>query len=716
MANRTRGSAAPVLAVLAALALLAGLVAGYARLTLFDSDEFSARAEATLNDDAVKSEIARRVTDDLVLNAQADLVAVRPLIESVVEGLIGAGVFRDLFHNAVRDVHSALFEGNQNTATLTLADVGVVVRGALQALAPGVAKKIPGGADTDVTPIEPPGWLADLAQFGQDLLGLSLVLLALGLALVALALWRSRDRRRTLLTFGIALVGAGVIAAVALGVIRTLLLARIEDTGIRDAAHAIWDVYLGDLRSALYVFAAIGAVLAAAASSLLRPVDVEAPLRRAWETLVRVPERQWLRVLRALGLVVVGALIVINPDAFIHLLGLLAGLYIAYVGVAELIRITIAPPTDEQRAAEMTRGRRTLVAAGIASGVILIGGAIFIASGGTTERAEAIETVGCNGAVELCDRPLDEVAIPTAHNAMSAVTNKDWLLGQQDAGFPDQLHDGIRGLLIDAHYGQPTESGKVKTDLSDLSGGERETYVEALGPEGLDAALRIRDRVVNSETTGPRQVYLCHRFCELGAIPIDTAFRQYRDFLAANSDEVLVIVIEDYVEPADIADAVEESGLIDYVYEGPLDPPPTLQEMIDSGGRVVMMAENDAGGGSIPWYHEAYEELVQETPYTFKKPEALTGAKGLAASCEPNRGPDQAAFFLLNHWIDTTPAPRPSNAEKVNASEALRKRIRRCERIRGLAANLIAVDFYREGDLFDVVEALNAERGSQPPE
>jgi hypothetical protein len=713
MANGWRGSAAPVLAVLAAVVLLVGLVAGYARLTLFDSDEFSARATAVLEDDAVKSEIARRVTDDLVLNAQADLVAVRPLIESVVEGLVGAGVFRDLFHNAVRDVHGALFEGNQNTATLTLADVGVVVRGALQALAPGVAKKIPGGADTDVTPIEPPGWLADLAQVGHDLLGLSLILLALGLALVALALWRSRDRRRTLLVFGIALVGAGVIAAVALGVVRTLLLARIEDTGIRDAARAVWDVYLGDLRNALYVFAAIGAVLAAAASSLLRPVDIEAPLRRAWETLVRVPERQWLRVLRALGLVVVGALIVIDPDAFIHLLGLLAGLYIAYAGVAELIRITIAPPTAERREAEMVRGRRTLVTAGIVSAVILIGGAIFIASGGISEEAEAIETVGCNGAVELCDRPLDQVAIPTAHNAMSAVTNKDWLFGQQDAGFPDQLHDGIRGLLIDAHYGQPTQSGKVKTDLSDLSGGERETYEETLGPEGLDAALRIRDRVVNSETTGPRQVYLCHRFCELGAIPIDTAFRQYRDFLAANESEVLVIVVEDYVEPADIADAVEESGLIDYVYEGPLDPPPTLQEMIDSGGRVLMMAENDAGGGSIPWYHEAYDELVQETPYTFKKPEALTTAKRLAESCEPNRGRARAAFFLINHWVDTAPAPRPSNAKKVNASEELQRRVRRCERIRGLAANLIAVDFYREGDLFDVVEQLNAERDTQ---
>ena len=55
-------------------------------------------------------------------------------------------------------------------------------------------------------------------------------------------------------------------------------------------------------------------------------------------------------------------------------------------------------------------------------------------------------------------------------------------------------------------------------------------------------------------------------------MPIVEGFRQIRDFLAANPDEVLAIVIEDYVEPADIDAAVRESGLIDYVYEGELDP------------------------------------------------------------------------------------------------------------------------------------------------
>ncbi len=134
---------------------------------------------------------------------------------------------------------------------------------------------------------------------------------------------------------------------------------------------------------------------------------------------------------------------------------------------------------------------------------------------------------------------------------------------------------------------------------------------------------------------------------------------------------------------------------------------PTLQEMIDSGGRAVMMAENSDGGDAIPYYHSAYDALVQETPYSFKQAALLTDAGNLEASCKPNRGPETAPLLLINHWVDTSPAPKPSNAAKVNAHDALLARIRACEQQRGLTANLIAVDFYREGDLFDVVEELN---------
>jgi hypothetical protein len=70
----------------------------------------------------------------------------------------------------------------------------------------------------------------------------------------------------------------------------------------------------------------------------------------------------------------------------------------------------------------------------------------------------------------------------------------------------------------------------------------------------------------------------------------------------------------------------------------------------------------------------------------------------------------------MNHWVQTTPAPLPSNAEIVNAYDFLLKRARACKRERGIMPNLIAVDFYRTGDLFKVVRTLNGiKEPASPP-
>jgi hypothetical protein len=43
----------------------------------------------------------------------------------------------------------------------------------------------------------------------------------------------------------------------------------------------------------------------------------------------------------------------------------------------------------------------------------------------------------------------------------------------------------------------------------------------------------------------------------------------------------------------------------------------------------------------------------------------------------------------------------------VNASAALLSRARLCKRIRNRLPNLVAVDFYEQGDVLGVVQALN---------
>ena len=78
------------------------------------------------------------------------------------------------------------------------------------------------------------------------------------------------------------------------------------------------------------------------------------------------------------------------------------GVFVAYAGVAELMRLTIAVPEEAER--DQRRGRSAIAAACIAAAAILGAGAIFIGVGGISEKSLAVETTGCNGSDALCDR------------------------------------------------------------------------------------------------------------------------------------------------------------------------------------------------------------------------------------------------------------------------------------------------------------------------
>ncbi len=290
---------------------------------------------------------------------------------------------------------------------------------------------------------------------------------------------------------------------------------------------------------------------------------------------------------------------------------------------------------------------------------------------------EGAPDVACNGSDLLCDRPLDEVSFAATHNSMSAADQPGWRFTQQERGIGPQLEAGIRGLLIDMYYGSQTSRGVQNVPVNKVTDRAR--------PVGIG-----------------RDIYLCHTICAFGATRAIDALREVRDFLAGHPREVLLISIEDHIRSRDVARVFEESGLDPYVWHGPLGRGrlPTLRQMIDRDERVVAMAENRSAG--VPWLKDQFD-LVQETPYRFATPAEVAAP----SSCRPNRGSDRNPLFLLNNWVDTSPVPRPSNAAVVNARAALLRRARMCQELRDRLPNLVAVDFYEEGDVFAVVAELN---------
>jgi hypothetical protein len=380
--------------------------------------------------------------------------------------------------------------------------------------------------------------------------------------------------------------------------------------------------------------------------------------------------------------------------------------YILYKGIEAALRLVARPPEQEVAAEEEPRPRRrpSRRAAVVGLAALVVAGTVtaFVAGGGVEAPAQPITR--CNGHAALCDRPLDEVALAATHNSMS-VPLPGWYSPEQERPIGGQLEDGIHGLLLDTHYGDRLANGRVRTYFGSPEDLRRATAQDGVSPAGVQAALRLRGRL-GFRGEGTRGLYLCHSFCELGATPLEDGLKDIHDFLATHPAEIVVMINQDYVTPADFVEAVDDAGLGPYAFTPPAGAKwPTLREMIDAGRRLVMLAENRAG--AAPWYQLAYQRLTVETPFAFGSAPALIAPAGLEAGCRANRGPNRAPLFLVNHWVTTAPVQRPSDAAKVNAYEPLLRRARTCRRVRAHLPTLLAINFYKEGDVFGVVDTLN---------
>jgi hypothetical protein len=683
--------------VLGALALLVGAVlTDGARL--LQPEAFADRVARSLADERVAALAAEQVTE-AVLARQRDLTAVRPLILAAARDVVASTAFREVVRTAVRRGHAALFSSAGQSVVLSIPDLEIVLRAAL-AGSDEAAESIPEQLSVGLTELsEHPavraaltvlGWELALARYGW-------LALAAGAAFVVAGVWLMPAPRDALVAAGSALVviGAGLWATLPAGEVMVANLADAPRTG--GALAAMWSVGLGGLPAWGMAYAGIGVALAAAGTSLLERLDVGAIGRRVTSGLLTRPASGSTRLARGVVIAAAGLLVLLAPRALLTALTLAAGLLLALVGLREIVAVVLrAAPASAHLPAAIAARRRGWAVGGVLAvllAVLFAGGLVAASRAGGAERAPR-ESHACNGAAALCDRRLDEVVFAGTHNAMASADVPSWMFPQQERGIVAQLEDGVRALLIDVHYGTPV-GDRVRTHLG--SSEQRAEAERVLGREGTAAAKRIRDRLVGGDE-GPRTLYLCHGFCELGAIPLDSVLRSIRGFLETHPTAVILLVVEDYVAPQDLARAFDASGLAELVYRGgPGTEWPTLRAMIARGERVVTLLESGRGG--VTWLLPAFT-VMQETPYTFR-------SASDTLSCAPNRGPPAATLFQMNHWIETTPAPRPSNAAAVNTLEVLTERARRCERARGRRPNIIAVDFYQTGELLRATRALN---------
>ncbi|MBN2303089.1 MAG: hypothetical protein JXQ72_01345 [Anaerolineae bacterium] len=295
--------------------------------------------------------------------------------------------------------------------------------------------------------------------------------------------------------------------------------------------------------------------------------------------------------------------------------------------------------------------------------------------------AHASMIIQCNGHAALCERPYNETVFAAAHNAMS-ISSKGWIWPSHDLTLTAQLELGVRALLIDTHYWDKTY--------------QIEDYLATL-PPAIQPTIETIIQARHDDAYMPQtRTFLCHSLCALGATSLNNGLTEIRRYMDRHPHEVITLIIQDGIAPADTVAAFEASGLIRYVYtHTPGAPWPTLGDLIERGERLIVLAE--ASGPPPDWYHYAWDYL-EETPFTYRHPDQF--------DCVPERGGTEKPLFLLNHWI-ARDSPSRVDAARVNDYDFLLSRAQQCAGERGQLPNFIAVNFVSIGDVFAVVDTLN---------
>lgn len=258
----------------------------------------------------------------------------------------------------------------------------------------------------------------------------------------------------------------------------------------------------------------------------------------------------------------------------------------------------------------------------------------------------------CNGSADLCGKRFDQVAYVTTHNAFNAEED-GFNLPNHTYGITRQLNDGVRGLMIDVY-----DEGGVAT------------------------------------------VY--HSFALLGTATLESNLQEIKDFLDANPNEIVTIIFECYADFELVETAFVNTELLSFAHQQNTgDPWPTLQQMIDSGKRLVVLSDrNDAAPGEN-WYHYVWEYAV-ETPFSNNSNSDFT--------CDFNRGNPDNGLFILNHFA-TDPdigIGRTDLSELANEFDFFYNRADACWNTLGKFPNFLTIDFHELGDVFEVADSINA--------
>ncbi|KAJ1743778.1 hypothetical protein LPJ58_006731, partial [Coemansia sp. RSA 1591] len=130
----------------------------------------------------------------------------------------------------------------------------------------------------------------------------------------------------------------------------------------------------------------------------------------------------------------------------------------------------------------------------------------------------------CNGHVELCARPYNNVSFACTHNSYSSPPPNALLVLNQENSIEQQLNDGIRAFMLDVVRNKPVATDGTSNIFNTIA-------------SWFSRAKNADDPL--------ESVHLCHESCLLiDKGPLVDSLTVIREFMDANPREIITFIIE----------------------------------------------------------------------------------------------------------------------------------------------------------------------------
>jgi hypothetical protein len=692
---------ARLLSLLGIALIVLSLTGWWLSTRVLDDDGFGDVVAKSVQQPAVRDYIGDQATLQLARSNKL-VTAARPVVAKAIAEVLNSPAIIAAIHSFAAGAHHQIFQINQaGRSDVAGSNAAASIKSTLEAIDPKLADKLPDNV-LNITANIAQSHAVDLAaQTSTWVPWLYTPVGLLGVAVLLLVLAKAKEPIRATRFMGFTMAIAGALP-IGLGIATPVFsaLGQNADPGRGPAVAAFVRVLLGRLVGAGWAMAILGLLLAFAPGRDGATIGVRAARTGAWLAWARTrPGWQLAGAVLAVG---VAALLITRPSDLAYWAGLLLAalaIHVAFVVVLRLVGAVVpGRPIRPVRKRQITAVAGAMVAC-IVLTTTATGAVVVI----TNQPAKADpKSDGCNGWIEVCMQRLDQVVFAGSHNSMSS-SAYNFFGAEHTASIPEQLNEGARALLIDTYYGYP-DQGIVRTNLA---GGANRADIQAqFGSDAVKDLDRVGALTGTADTSGKKNdIYLCHDYCELGAVKASTVFSQINAFLNRNVTDVIILDVEDYVQPTDLEKSLKAGHLWDRVYTPDLTKPlPTMLDLVNppdgknqAQRRVIVTSENHAH--QAPWLIGSYD-LMQETPYTFTAINQF--------NCQPNRGASKNPMLLVNHWLRPNGPPDPEEASQVNSLQTLTNRMTQCIDARRRLPNILAVDFFLIGDTVKVVDNFNA--------